>query len=87
MSHELEYYDTLRRITRYQTVDQLRRNSEKQFGLSYEEALEFAYENVIQEVWSVLRGKRRPTKSGARTNAQRPASPVRGETDERTKSE
>lgn len=41
---------TLKRISKdYQTSDQLRRNSEKQYGLEYEEALEMAYENVQEE--------------------------------------
>lgn len=41
---------TLKRISKdYQTPDQLRRNSEKQYGLEYEEALEMAYENVQEE--------------------------------------
>lgn len=41
---------TLKRISKdYQTPDQLRRNSEKQYGLEYGEALEMAYENVQEE--------------------------------------
>lgn len=41
---------TLRQIARgFQTTSQLRRNSMKDWGLSYDEALEMAYEN-IQEI-------------------------------------
>lgn len=38
---------TLKRISKdYQTPAQLQRNSNKDFGLSYEESLEMAYENI-----------------------------------------
>lgn len=55
-----DYYDALKRITKYQTVQQLRRNSEKEYGLSFEEALEYAYENVKEEAIRVIKGKQRP---------------------------
>ena len=54
-------YDALKRIARgYQTPDQLRRNSERQYGLDYAEALEFAYENMQQDARNAIRGLRRP---------------------------
>lgn len=54
-------YDALKRIARgYQTPDQLRRNSERQYGLDYAEALEFAYENMQQDARTAIRGLRRP---------------------------
>lgn len=30
----------------YQTPEQLRRDSEKQYGLAFEEAIEYAYDNI-----------------------------------------
>lgn len=41
--------DTLRRIKYYQSTSQLRRDSEKDWGLEYTDALEMAYENIQQE--------------------------------------
>ena len=35
---------------KYQTIKQLRRNCEKDYGLPFEEALEMAYENAIDEI-------------------------------------
>jgi hypothetical protein len=40
----------------YQTPDQLRRNSEKQYGLGYEESLEMAYENLQSEASFASKG-------------------------------
>ena len=58
--NELRYYEALKRITRYATVDQLRRGSEKDYGLPFEEALEYAYENIKNEAEAAIKGKRRP---------------------------
>jgi hypothetical protein len=60
MNDAARYYDALKRITQYQTVDQIRRNAEKQYGLEPVEAIEYAYENVIEEARTAIRGKRRP---------------------------
>ena len=47
----------LKRIGKdYQTPDQLRKNSEKDFGLEYEEALEMAYENIQEESKFCIKG-------------------------------
>ncbi|MCL4715519.1 MAG: hypothetical protein KJZ75_11460 [Hyphomonadaceae bacterium] len=44
---EIGLYDALRAIAKeYDTPDRIRRISEKEYGLSYEEALEMAYENI-----------------------------------------
>lgn len=40
----------LGRIKKYDSTEKLRRSSEKNFGLEYEEALEMAYENMQGEV-------------------------------------
>lgn len=48
-----------RKIARdYQTPDQLRKNSEKQYGLDYEESLEMAYENLQSEAGAAAKGVR-----------------------------
>ncbi len=59
-SNEQRYYEALRRIVHYQSIASLRRGSEKEYSLSFEETLEYAYENVIQEAHTALRGRRRP---------------------------
>lgn len=42
----------------YQTPDQLRKNSEKMWGVDYEEALEMAYENIQQLAKDASKGVR-----------------------------
>lgn len=65
----LRMYDALRRIASgYQTPDQLRRESEKRYGLDFEEALEMAYENIQSEAQIALRGLRRPKTVAAHQN-------------------
>lgn len=51
-------YKALKRISSYQSPESLRRNSEKNYGLDYEEALEMAYENVIEEAKFAIKGIR-----------------------------
>lgn len=53
-------YVALQRIKRYQSPARLRRDSQKQYGLSYEEALEYAYENIQSEAATGLKGVRKP---------------------------
>ena len=60
VSKEQQYYNALKRIAAYMPPDKLRRLSEKEYGLSYGEALEFAYENIIDEARLTLKGMRRP---------------------------
>ena len=55
-----EYYAVLKRIAAYQRPERLRKFAERQYGLSYEEALEMAYDNVISEAATAVRGKRTP---------------------------
>ncbi len=45
-------------IISYQTPDKLRKNSEKEYGLNYYEALEMSYENIQEEARSGLRNTR-----------------------------
>lgn len=50
---------TLLNIARgYQTPDQLRRNSEKDFGCEFHECLEYAYENIQAEAKAAVKGVR-----------------------------
>lgn len=44
----------LMRIAAYQPPEQLRHNSENEYGLSYEKALEMAYENIQSEAKAAL---------------------------------
>jgi len=47
---QIENYNKMRNalieITKYQTPDKLRRDSEKDWGVDFEEAIEMAYENI-----------------------------------------
>ena len=54
-------YEALRRISKdYQSSEQLRRASEEEWGLPYEEALEMAYENIQNEARLAIKGMRMP---------------------------
>lgn len=55
-----KYFDALKTITAYMSPDQLRRVSEKKYGLDGEEAIEMAYENVLQTAKDAIKGMRRP---------------------------
>jgi hypothetical protein len=55
------YFDFLKRITSYMNPAQIRRDaSAKSSILSYEEYLEMAYENVLNDARMAIKGKRRP---------------------------
>lgn len=47
-------------IAAYDSVEHLKRTSEKEYGLTYPEGLEMAYENIREEAKHAIRGKRRP---------------------------
>lgn len=49
---------SLRTIIKYESLDALRRNAEKVYGLSYHDTLEMAYENIKQEAKIGARGVR-----------------------------
>lgn len=59
MSNEQTYFDTLKRIVKYMTPDQIRRDA-KANDMGYEEYLEMAYENIQFEAKHAIKGKRRP---------------------------
>lgn len=51
-------YAALERITHYQTPEKLQKNSKKEWGLDYTEALEISYGNIQQEAKSAIKGVR-----------------------------
>lgn len=53
-------YDALKEISRYAPPENLRRNSERAYGVGGDEAIEMAYENVIATAKHAIRGMRRP---------------------------
>lgn len=57
---ERRLYDALKRITQYEPPDRLRKSAERKYGLSAEEVIEFAYENVLAEAVAAIKGMRRP---------------------------
>lgn len=71
IAREQHMYDALRRIARqYQTPAELRRHSERQYGVPYEEALEMAYENIQAEAAAAIKGMRRPAVAAEREGSR-----------------
>ena len=60
MSKEQRLYDALKRIASYQPPESLHRTAGRVYGLDGNEAIEMAYENVISEAKSAIKGMRRP---------------------------
>lgn len=56
----LRLYNALKRISKYELPERLQRQAEKEYGLSYEEVLEMAYDNVLIEAKNALIGTRKP---------------------------
>jgi hypothetical protein len=55
------YYDALKHIaTAYESAERVKQVAEKRYGLTGDEALEMAYDNIQQEAKQAIRGKRRP---------------------------
>lgn len=63
VDHEARFHAALKEIASYMTTAQLRRESERRYGLSYEEGLEMAYENVVGTAKHALKGYRKPRKT------------------------
>lgn len=61
IEREQKLYDALKRIAAYAPPENLRKHSERVYGLEGDEAIEMAYENVIQEAKNAIKGMRRPT--------------------------
>lgn len=59
MSYEQQYYDALKRISRYMTPEQIRRAGAGG-PLNYVEYLEMCYENVLEDAKHQIKGRRRP---------------------------
>lgn len=55
----------LRRIAAYMPPETLRRQAEKKYGLNEDEAIEMAYDNVLEEARAGLRFPKAPTGSNA----------------------
>lgn len=53
-------YDALKAVAQCDTPDQLKRDSQNEYGVEYDEALEMAYENVRQIARNAVRRMRRP---------------------------
>lgn len=64
---EIRLFDALKRIAAYDPPERIRRNSERDYGLDADEAIEYAYENVICEAKHATKGVRikRPSHKGA----------------------
>lgn len=58
--NEARYYDALKRITLYDTPSRLGKHADREWGLTFNEALEMAYENIQNEARLAIKGRRRP---------------------------
>jgi hypothetical protein len=77
IDYEARFAIALRRIKAYMSPEQLRRRSEREYGLEYTEALEMAYENVLAEAFLALHGYRpKRVKASAAAEAGVPVSEV-----------
>lgn len=56
----LQMHTALKRIGMYQTPKQLRKDSSKDWGIDFEEAIEMAYENIQQEAKAGVKNIRIP---------------------------
>lgn len=56
---EKKYKEILMEIAHCDSIEYLRRNSEKKYGLEYLEALEMAYENICALAQSAFRHNRK----------------------------
>jgi len=54
----LKLYSACKVISQYQSFEKLRKNSEKEYGCSYTEALEMAYDNVLMTAKNAIKGLR-----------------------------
>lgn len=55
---EIKFFDALKRIAAYDPPERIRRNSGRDYGLDADEAIEYAYENVIFEAKNATKGVR-----------------------------
>lgn len=66
---EAALYTALKRITLYDSPERLRRASEKNWGVPFEEAIEMAYDNVQGEAKIAIKGVRFPKPKVAEARA------------------
>ena len=66
---EIRMYAALKRITQYMAPDKLRNVAEKKYGLEPEEAIEMAYENVLEEARQAIKGMRAPRRTATTKKA------------------
>jgi transcription-repair coupling factor (superfamily II helicase) len=59
-ARELRMYEALKRIASYDSVERIKRDAGKRYGLLNDEAVEMAYENVIAEATAATRGMHGP---------------------------
>ena len=56
-----QYFDALKIIaSAYMTPDQLRKKCQRMYCLDYDEAIEYAYENMMECARLAIKGHRRP---------------------------
>lgn len=55
---EKKLWIALKRITAYDAPRKMRRHSERDWGLPFDEAIEYAYENIQQEARNAIRNVR-----------------------------
>jgi hypothetical protein len=60
VNYEARFHAALKEIASYMTPAQLRRESSGRYGLEHTEALEMAYENVVNTAKWALKGYRKP---------------------------
>ena len=60
LERERKLYDALKHISRYDPPERLRKRGPSDWGLSADEAVEMAYENVLREAKFAIRGMKRP---------------------------
>ena len=71
-SLEIRLFDALKRIAAYDSPERLRRTSERDYGLDPDEAIEYAYENVISEAKHATKGVRIKRTAALATEASLP---------------
>lgn len=55
---EIKLFDALKRIASYETPERLHRNADRAYGIDGAEAIEYAYENVLEEAKRATKGVR-----------------------------
>lgn len=63
VEREAVYFESLKTISSFDSTERLRRDSERAYGLPYEEALEMAYENIMAIAKRTIRGRLNPRNS------------------------